>query len=90
METGDLVVRGHTQELIGDIQRDQGEHRAAVESFRAAVDDRRPVGRDASLADVLDKLGDAYEAAGDPERASTARRDARSVRDDLALAPVVR
>ena len=89
-ETGDLVVRGHTQELIGDIQRDQGEHRAAVESFRAAVDDRRPVGRDASLADVLDKLGDAYEAAGDPERASTARRDARSVRDDLALAPVVR
>jgi DNA-binding SARP family transcriptional activator/tetratricopeptide (TPR) repeat protein len=89
-ETGDLLVRGHTHELIGDIQRERGEHRAAVESFRAAVDDRRPIGRDASLADVLDKLGDAYEAAGDPDRASTARRDARSVRDELAPAPVAR
>lgn len=87
-ETGDRSLHGSTYELIGDLQRDRGEQRAAVDAYRASADQQRAVGRTIGLAEILDKLGDAYEATGDTHRAATARHDARVVRDALGPAPV--
>jgi tetratricopeptide (TPR) repeat protein len=89
-DAGDRWIRGYTDELIGDIQRDRGEHRASADAYGACVDDWRSVPRMTGLDRILDKLGDAYEACGDPHRAAAARHDARAVRDEVGPAPVTR
>lgn len=79
-EADDLWIRAYTRELIGDIQRDRGAPGAAADALRAYTEDLRALGRETGLADALDKLAAAYDAAGEPHRAAAARRDAESVR----------
>jgi DNA-binding SARP family transcriptional activator len=82
----DLWIRAYTRELVGDIQRDRGEPGASADALRAYTEDLRALGRASGLAEALDKLAAAYEAAGEPHRAATARRDAEAVRAGVPAA----
>ncbi|GIJ56631.1 hypothetical protein Vau01_041470 [Virgisporangium aurantiacum] len=76
---GSLYGEADTWDTVGCVHHHRGEYRAAIDCYRRALDLFRSRGDRYHEADTLTRLGDSLLAAGDPDGAGQARREATTI-----------
>ncbi|MFC9620735.1 BTAD domain-containing putative transcriptional regulator [Streptomyces sp. NPDC056930] len=80
---GSLLGAAYVWETLGFIHHAMGQYAEAVDSYRQCWDGFRRFGNRYGEADALRSLGESLRAAGDPEAAREAWRDALVILDEL-------
>jgi tetratricopeptide (TPR) repeat protein len=82
-ELADKYVEAETLKTLGDTHYHLGGHPQAIGYHLQALELDRRLGDHYTEADTLTRLGDAYEAAAEPDAAKDAWRQALAILDDL-------